>query len=310
MMRFGLCCQFYNEPIKFRTTTARALRNLSRRDALKKLNDIILHNACMLRQALEYCHAEDIRAFRILSNLLPLQTHPDIGYEIECLPAGSEVIRILEDCGRFAQENNIRTSFHPDQFVVLNSPNPEVIERSIADLRRHSELADWLSADVINIHGGGAYGDKKAALRRLTATILRLDQHVLKRLTFENDDKVFTPSDLMPFCRQFSIPFVYDIHHHRCLPDTLSTQEASKAALGTWSREPLFHISSPLEGWDGPKPHRHHDYIDVEDFPLEWLDWNITVDIEAKAKELAVKKIRDDIHMKYERRTSCRSLAS
>jgi UV DNA damage endonuclease len=61
--------------------------------------------------------------------------------------------------------------------------------------------------------------------------------------------------------------------------------------LTTWDREPLFHISSPLEGWNGPKPQRHHDYINIRDFPKFWGSLDVTVEVEAKAKELAVKKL-------------------
>ncbi|MCC6234326.1 MAG: hypothetical protein IT580_16910, partial [Verrucomicrobiales bacterium] len=59
--------------------------------------------------------------------------------------------------------------------------------------------------------------------------------------------------------------------------------------------EPLFHLSSPLEGWSGPKPERHHDYIDAADFPSEWRGWPLTVEVEAKAKELAVARLLADL---------------
>ena len=57
----------------------------------------------------------------------------------------------------------------------------------------------------------------------------------------------------------------------------------------------MFHLSSPLEGWHGPKPQRHHDFIDVNDFPDCWRPHNITVEIEAKAKEAAVEKLRTEL---------------
>ena len=73
------------------------------------------------------------------------------------------------------------------------------------------------------------------------------------------------------------------------------------AAEATWigidglarSTMPAFprHVSSPIEGWDGPKPHRHHDYINIRDFPVFWQGLNVTVEVKAKAKELAVKKL-------------------
>jgi UV DNA damage endonuclease len=81
------------------------------------------------------------------------------------------------------------------------------------------------------------------------------------------------------------------VHHHRCLADGLSVSEITARARRTWSTEPVFHLSSPLAGWDGPRPQRHHDYIDPADFPPEWLGWPLTVEVEAKAKELAVLKL-------------------
>lgn len=114
---------------------------------------------------------------------------------------------------------------------------------------------------------------------------------VRSRLTLENDDKVYTPADLLPVCADTGVPLVYDVHHHRCLPDGLTVAEATKRARATWKTEPLFHLSSPLEGWNGPKPERHHDYISAGDFPKEWLGWPLTVEVEAKAKELAVMRL-------------------
>lgn len=75
----------------------------------------------------------------------------------------------------------------------------------------------------------------------------------------------------------------------------MSPAEITERARKTWPAEPLFHISSPLAGWDGPKPQRHHDYIDAADLPEEWLGWSLTVEVEAKAKELAVTRLIDDL---------------
>jgi UV DNA damage endonuclease len=70
-------------------------------------------------------------------------------------------------------------------------------------------------------------------------------------------------------------------------------EEATEAARHTWAREPLFHISSPLKGWQGPYPERHHDYIDPKDFPSAWRGCKLTVEVEAKAKELAVARLQE-----------------
>ena len=258
---------------------------------------LALHNSESLLQAIEYCADNGILSFRITSTLMPLYTHPQCKYSIEQLPSSDQIVAILEECGRQAKENKIRLGFHPDQFVVLNSPKEDVVEKSIEDLSYHADLAELLGADSINIHGGGVYGDKGLALKRLQAVLAKLPKRILSRLTLENDDKSYTPSDLLPVCQAMGIPLVYDVHHHRCLPDTLDEEEASKRAYVTWDREPLFHISSPKEGWDGPKPSRHHDYIDIEDFPALWKEMlPLTVEVEAKAKERAVKRLCNEVY--------------
>jgi UV DNA damage endonuclease len=62
--------------------------------------------------------------------------------------------------------------------------------------------------------------------------------------------------------------------------------------LTTWDREPLFHLSSPLNGWDKDPCRPHHDIIDPRDFPDCWRGLDITVEVEAKAKELAVLRLK------------------
>jgi UV DNA damage endonuclease len=120
---------------------------------------------------------------------------------------------------------------------------------------------------------------------------------VRSRLTLENDDRVYTPAELLPVCRQARLPLVYDVHHHRVLPDSLGVEAATQKAIATWGgREPLFHLSSPRAGWLLAGDRRqHHDFIDPADVPSCWLGLPrpVTIEVEAKAKELAVMKLRD-----------------
>jgi len=294
-LRLGLCCQFANEPIRFRTAKATALLRLTRADRLARLAGLCRANAEALMASLVFCSRHGIGAFRINSQILPVKTHPEAGYAIRELPDSAEIMDGFRACGRFAAENGLRLSFHPDQFVVLNSPNPKTLAHSIAELEYQAEVAEWVGAGTINIHGGGGYGNKSAALEALCRNIARLAEPVRSRLTLENDDKVFTPSDLLPVCEETGVPLVYDVHHHRCLPDGASVAETTRLARATWRREPLFHISSPREGWGGADPRRHHDYIDFRDFPSEWLGTPLTVEVEAKAKELAVARLSADL---------------
>lgn len=290
-LRLGLCCQFIREPIKFRTTTVTAMLRLERPARLARLAELARANADALLAALRYCAAHGIGAFRINSQILPVKTHPEAGYAVADLPDAADLIARFRACGDFARAHGLRLTFHPDQFVVLNSPNPRTLAHSLAELAYQAEVAGWVGADSLNVHGGGAYGDKPAALRTLTRAIERLPEAIRTRLTLENDDQTFTPADLLPVCAATGVPLVYDVHHHRCLPDGLSVAAATEQAAATWDREPLFHLSSPLAGWDGPQPERHHDYIDPRDFPAEWRGRTLTVDVEAKAKELAVLQL-------------------
>jgi len=291
-LRLGLCCQFSAQPIRFRTTTATALGRLPRREQLRRLASLGAANAESLLAALRFCAARGIGSFRICSPILPIKTHPTVGYRIEELPGADDLVAQFRRCGEFARAQGIRTGFHPDQFVVINSPDAGIVARSIADLESQAEIAEWTNADTVNIHGGGGYGDKPAALERFRRNLGLLSPRARSRLTVENDDKTFTPADLLPLCRSEGVPLVYDVHHHRCCPDNLTVEQATEEARKTWNREPLFHISSPLEGWYGPKPERHHDYIDPEDFPATWRGWALTVEVEAKAKELAVRRLQ------------------
>jgi UV DNA damage repair endonuclease len=182
-LRLGLCCQFAREPIKFRTTTATALMRLPRADQLARLAVLCRLNADALLASLEFCARHGIGAFRINSQILPLKTHPQAGYDMSELPRGEDIMARFRACGAFAQERELRLSFHPDQFVVLNSPNPRTLAHSLAELNYQAEVAEWVGADSINIHGGGAYGDKTAALRTLRENVVSLRQRCVKGKT-------------------------------------------------------------------------------------------------------------------------------
>jgi UV DNA damage endonuclease len=297
MIRLGLCCIFKKEPITFRRTTAAYVSRFSREEQLNYLSGICLHNAKSLLEALVYCEKNNILDFRINSQILPLKTHHDVGYDISELPGHKDIVQAFLSCGKFCRERNMRTTFHPDQFILLSSPTQPVVESSVRELEYHAEASEWVHADVINLHAGGAYGDKNKTLKRLSKQIDKLPDSIRSRLTIENDDRIFTPADLLPLCKDLRIPMVYDVHHHRCLPDGIGVEKTTQKAIETWNREPVFHLSSPREGWLSNDPRPHHDYIDPSDFPDCWRDLVATVEIEAKAKEAAVFKLKKALNL-------------
>ncbi|MDW7771674.1 MAG: UV DNA damage repair endonuclease UvsE [Desulfobulbaceae bacterium] len=298
MLRFGLCCLFSRQPIKFRQTTAKYLSQFSRREQLSMLSAICLANVGTVKKALDFLADNGIGAFRIPTPLFPRYTHPQVGYRLEDLPDAGRIKAVLATIREVRAEKDIRLSFHPDQFNVLSSPHPNVVENTLLELEYQGMLAELIGAEVINIHAGGSYGNKREALMRLKKNFQFLSKAVRSRLTLENDDVSFFPADLLPVCEELGIPFVYDVHHHRCLPDALSEEEATDQCVSLWrkmGREPYFHISSPKNGWQVGSPGPHADYIDPVDFPPFWLRMHATIDIEAKAKELAVLKLMKDL---------------
>ena len=298
-MRFGLCCQFKDEKIAFRTTTARLLSTMPRGEQLKKLSGLCYDNSQSLVQAVQTVHRLDIGAFRIMSPLFPRMAHPEVGYSLDDLPDGEAIGNLLDVVRSFAQLHDIRLSFHPDQFVVLSSPHPQVVANSIRELEYQAWLAEAVGAGVINLHAGGVYGDKLSALQRFSQVFAELPENVRSRLTLENDDVSYTVSDLLPVCDKLAIPLVYDVHHHRCKPDGLSVEEATQLAAATWQRqgrEQYCHLSSPKAGWGEGNPKPHADFINPYDIPACWWERIMTVDIEAKAKELAVIRLMNTMN--------------
>ena len=294
-IRFGLCCLFREYPIRFRTRQAKYILKFERDRQLEILSETILANSRALLDAVEACYMDNIGSFRVNSRFFPLKTHAEVKYELTDLPDCTLIMEALANVRTYCRLRDIRLTFHPDQFILLTSPKENVRENSIADLEYHDELAEMLGADVITIHAGGSYGDKQGSLARLLDEVQKLSGSLRGRLAIENDDRLFSPEDLIPLCTDLGIPFVYDVHHHRCLPDSMTEEVATVRAMKTWNREPVFHLSSPKGGWDTANPRPHDDMINPDDFPEFWLDLPVTVEVEAKAKEQAIRRLQSDL---------------
>jgi UV DNA damage endonuclease len=307
-LRLGLCCQFLDAPIRFRTATHRYVFGLTRAARRTYLADIARSNAAALSAAVEQCAALGIGAFRINSQILPLGTHPVTGYELDKLDRKGEIRESFVRSGALAADRSIRLSFHPDQFVVLNSERADVVRSSVEELEFQAGIAELVGADTVVLHAGSTAGGIPAALDRLERGIDVLSDRARRRLALENDDHRFTPADLLPLCRRMGVPLVYDAHHHRCHGDGLSVAEATDLAAATWgSREPWAHISSPRDGWDAPNPRPHADFIAIADFPRSWLGRRMTVDVEAKEKERAVLRLMGELEGELSRSEAARA---
>ena len=240
-IRLGLCCQFLDAPIRFRTATHKYVHTLEPPARRAYLASIARDNAQALFDAAERCEALGIGAFRINSQILPLTTHPTSGYRLEDLDDDGSITESFRVAGERARAADVRLSFHPDQFVVLNSEQERVVLSSVGEMHAQGDIAALVGADVLTLHGGGAAGGIPAALERLERGIERLSPEARVRLALENDDRSFTPEVLLPLCERLGVPLVYDVHHHRCNPDSLDVSEATARAVQSWgAREPYL----------------------------------------------------------------------
>ena len=230
-----------------RVTTSRTCRKATWQNGSDNPKDWDLHlvgerallNANDLLHYLEWNVDHKITLFRLGSELFPWHDH----YELHQLPQFNEIAAKLMECGNYARKHGMRITTHPGPFNVLGSPNPEVVERTITGLERHSETFDLMGFEPsfenkINIHVGGAYGGQfEETAKRWIAGWHRLSDNCKKRLVLENDDKasLWSVRKLYNyFHKEIGIPITFDYHHHSFHPDEMTEEEALKLAATTW----------------------------------------------------------------------------
>lgn len=301
-MKFGLCCLFFDEPIKFKTYTYAGIKKLSMVDARKKVLDIWHHNIQTLQVAINYCTDNNIHSYRIGSDLLP-QLHRMISDNIV---SDTDLKWATDELSKI-DTKNIILSMHPGQHVNMGSPTQEVIDNSIRDLKDHFFVARPLKCTEINIHLGGSYGDKNSAMERFKTNIQTLlTPEELSLITLENDELNYSLKETVTVCNELNLRCTYDLHHQRChelkYPSDGTEEEYFEWAKETWKNHDYMrmHISTPKNGYTSiAKSRPHHDFININDLPT-WLVTKdfLHLDIEAKAKEVAIKQLQDSLKEK------------
>jgi len=259
-------------------------------------SDLGLQNTKDLFEIVKWNNENGFPFFRITSNLFPWSSE----YKLEDMPDYHEIGGILANVGKYVSDNNMRITSHPGPFNVLTSPHPHVVTNCITDLSIHGEVFDMIGLsrtpyNKINIHIGGAYGDKESAMKRFCENFKRLPDSVKSRLTVENDDKasMYSVKDLYyGVYKHIGIPIVFDYHHHKFCDGGLSEQEALEMAISSWPTDitPATHYSESRREEQEDMSIRvqaHSDYVLNK---IETYGNTIDVMVEAKHKELAVKK--------------------
>lgn len=184
------------------------LRNVNE----EKLLDLISNNLNSLENIIDYNIKNNIRLFRISSDLIPFGSSP-----ANKIPWWNIFSEKFQQIGTKIQESGMRVSMHPGQYTVLNSPSLDVVHRAIDDLNYHTKVLDSLRVGrehKIVLHIGGVYNDKKQAINRFIANYNNLEESVKQRLVIENDDKSYNIEDVLEIGTKLNIPVIFDNLHN------------------------------------------------------------------------------------------------
>jgi UV DNA damage endonuclease len=280
------------EPI---TTGRSMIKRTFETKGLDYASELTLKNVKDLNGIISWNVLNGYDFYRMSSGLAPWKTE----YDWEDLKDIDSIRRWFHSAGTMAKTHGVRLTSHPGPYNVLVSPKEEVVENCIKDLTIHGDEFDMMGLsrtpyNKINIHLGGAYGDKEASMKRFVKNFPRLPESVRSRLTLENDDKasMYSVKDLYEgIYKKIGIPIVFDYHHHQFCTGGMSEQEALEMALSTWGDiKPVTHYSESRRDEQEDKTIRvqaHSDYV-YDKIEMYGNDFDIMV--EAKAKELAVDR--------------------
>ena len=265
---------------------------------LEKLKSVAASNLKDLETIIKYNIENNIHFYRITSALIPLVTHPEVGYW-----GHREFLRKdFEYVGKLINDSKMRVDTHPDEFNVINSINPKVVENTKINLLKQAEWFEDFKYDLgkMVIHVGGATNGKDAGLERFITNFATFPTGVKSKIIIENDDKTYTAQETLKLCNELNLPMVLDIHHHNCNNNGENIYELIPKIFLTWENQqlpPKLHFSSPR---DGEKDRKHSDFINANDFitfleNIKLLNTDIDIMLECKEKDLALFKLADDI---------------
>lgn len=308
-IRIGLCC--INDTLRNRKESIYCNRTMIRKNfTVEKAKDLALKNVKDIIPILEWNHSHNIRHLRLSSDMFPhytdTETEPyDMKFAYEA----------LEESGRVANRLGHRITMHPGQYNQVGAKSTDVFEKTIKELSMHAEILDTMSIDnngILCVHGGGVYGDKEATTRRWIEQFSDLPKSVRNRLAIENCEKCYSVADCLHIANECKIPMIYDNLHYDCFPHYNSEFKKTKKyeykqdiwelmddIVYTWRRDdriPLFHLSqqSDEKSYVGAHADYYTNRIPDEMLYLPYLyDVPLDIELEVKAKELAIIKLMD-----------------
>jgi len=239
-------------PLNTRCTTVAWLNRQTREDAEQRLWELMEHNIQSYYNLIKYVGGlpDGLRMVRLGSDCLPVYTERNWSYFWRRSDVRDYCERAFARVGDVARDLDVRLSFHPGQFTVLASENPDIVNRSIEEFEYHVDMARWMGYGKtfqdfkINVHISGRQGPEgiKKALKRLSP-------EARNTITIENDEMCWGTDaslELVDHCA-----LVLDIHHEWVREGYYITPESDrfKRIVDSWrdARRPVIHYSLSRE---------------------------------------------------------------
>lgn len=279
-----------------KTITLTNYKKLGQKKGEEKRSKIFSENLNNFLEILKYNQTNAIHFYRMTSHLVPLLTYKD-SYNNILIKHKEQLANI----GSYIQKNNMRVDMHPDQFLVLNSTNPNVVDSTMTSLNYYYELMKKLNLKTnIILHIGSGQEGKTEAMKRFENNFRKLPKKIKDLIAIENDDKIFNISNTLSLAKKLNIPMVLDYHHFLVNKNNEKIEDFIIDIFSTWKKTPKIHFSSPK---NKKEKRSHHDYIDSDTFidfieKIKFSDIDFDVMIEAKQKDEALFRLIRELKYK------------
>jgi UV DNA damage endonuclease len=281
---YGLVCLSFGPECRYRTITRTRFLAMGEGARERALVELYWDNLSRLHWTLGFCVRRGIRLYRVTSNLFPMSDEP----------LGERILRgmsaNLSAVGRRIERLGVRMLIHPDQFVVLSSENPKVVETSRRIMEKHALAFDLMGLPrspwaAMILHGG-----KAGRSEQLIEEVGRLPKSVRARLCLENDEYAYSAAEIYDVCSRAGVPMIFDNLHHAIkekiddYADPTFAEYVDKARE-TWRPHPDWQIVHLSNGNESVLDRNHSEYITAVPAAYRGVEW---IEVEARGKELAI----------------------
>ena len=201
-------------------------------------------------------------------------------------------VRISEEKARLlgeeARKYDVKLSMHAPYYINLSSPDPSVVERSLARLRDALVASEWMGAYAVVFHPGYIKGNKSRgeAVRRVIEALKKLEEELAGELRVaepapETTGKVSQVGDLdevIEICRNLercrpAVDWAHLYARHeggfvRSVDEVIAAIERIEKELGSRAVKPLHTHFSKIEYGRGGE--REHHTLPEEEYGPDW----------------------------------------